>query len=61
MLGQNIADTQFGFNVEVRLGAGAFVCGEETALIASIEGQPWHARALARPTRPSPACGADRR
>jgi bidirectional [NiFe] hydrogenase diaphorase subunit len=39
LLGSNIGGTQFSFNVEVRLGAGAFVCGEETALIASIEGR----------------------
>jgi NADP-reducing hydrogenase subunit HndC len=38
LLGNNILGTDFSFNVEVRLGAGAFVCGEETALIASIEG-----------------------
>ena len=37
-LGASIMDTEFGFEVDVRLGAGAFVCGEETALIASIEG-----------------------
>ena len=37
-LGAGILDTQFGFEVEVRQGAGAFVCGEETALIASLEG-----------------------
>jgi bidirectional [NiFe] hydrogenase diaphorase subunit len=38
LLGMNIGDTHFDFKIEVRLGAGAFVCGEETALIASIEG-----------------------
>ncbi|HEX2784943.1 MAG TPA: NADH-ubiquinone oxidoreductase-F iron-sulfur binding region domain-containing protein, partial [Ilumatobacteraceae bacterium] len=37
-LGAGILDTQFGFEVDVRQGAGAFVCGEETALIASLEG-----------------------
>jgi bidirectional [NiFe] hydrogenase diaphorase subunit len=37
-LGAAIHDTQFGFEVDVRQGAGAFVCGEETALIASLEG-----------------------
>ncbi|MCA9960617.1 MAG: NAD(P)H-dependent oxidoreductase subunit E, partial [Anaerolineales bacterium] len=36
LLGNNIAGTTFSFNVNIRLGAGAFVCGEETALIASI-------------------------
>jgi NADH:ubiquinone oxidoreductase subunit F (NADH-binding)/(2Fe-2S) ferredoxin/NAD-dependent dihydropyrimidine dehydrogenase PreA subunit len=39
MLGNNIFNTGFKFNIEIRLGAGAFVCGEETALIASIEGK----------------------
>jgi bidirectional [NiFe] hydrogenase diaphorase subunit len=38
LLGADIADTSFGFQVEIRLGAGAFVCGEETALIASVQG-----------------------
>jgi NADH:ubiquinone oxidoreductase subunit F (NADH-binding) len=38
LLGQNILNTGFDFDLEVRMGAGAFVCGEETALIASIEG-----------------------
>ena len=38
VLGEGILGTPFSFNVEIRLGAGAFVCGEETALIASIEG-----------------------
>jgi bidirectional [NiFe] hydrogenase diaphorase subunit len=37
-LGTTIMDTEFSFEVDVRLGAGAYVCGEETALIASIEG-----------------------
>ena len=39
LLGNNILGTDYSFNVEVRLGAGAFVCGEETALIASVEGR----------------------
>jgi bidirectional [NiFe] hydrogenase diaphorase subunit len=51
LLGNNIADTTFGFHLDVRLGAGAFVCGEETALIASIEGQ----RGAPRPRPPYPA------
>jgi len=38
-LGQNILDSDFSFDIEIRIGAGAFVCGEETALIASIEGK----------------------
>jgi (2Fe-2S) ferredoxin len=39
LLGENILDSGFNFNLEVRMGAGAFVCGEETALMASIEGR----------------------
>jgi NADH-quinone oxidoreductase subunit F len=38
-LGQNLFGTDFSFDIEIRQGAGAFVCGEETALIASIEGK----------------------
>jgi bidirectional [NiFe] hydrogenase diaphorase subunit len=51
LLGNRIFGTTFGFHIEVRLGAGAFVCGEETALIASIEGQ----RGTPRPRPPYPA------
>lgn len=51
LLGNNIAGTTFSFEVDVRLGAGAFVCGEETALIASIEGK----RGTPRPRPPYPA------
>ncbi len=51
LLGMNIGDTHFNFKVEVRLGAGAYVCGEETALIASIEG----GRGTPRPRPPFPA------
>jgi len=51
LLGKNIAETTFSFHVDVRLGAGAFVCGEETALIASIEGK----RGTPRPRPPFPA------
>jgi len=51
LLGKDICDTSFSFNLEVRLGAGAFVCGEETALIASIEGK----RGQPRPRPPFPA------
>jgi bidirectional [NiFe] hydrogenase diaphorase subunit len=50
-LGSNICGTTFAFDIEIRLGAGAFVCGEETALIASIEGQ----RGQPRPRPPYPA------
>lgn len=39
LLGENILDTGFKFDLEIRLGAGAFVCGEETALMTSIEGK----------------------
>ncbi len=39
LLGENILDSSFAFEIEIRVGAGAFVCGEETALIASVEGQ----------------------
>ena len=39
LLGENILDSGFDFTVKIKLGSGAFVCGEETALIASIEGQ----------------------
>ncbi|MDR0958284.1 MAG: NADH-quinone oxidoreductase subunit F, partial [Clostridiales bacterium] len=38
-LGQNIGGTQFSFLIKIKVGAGAFVCGEETALIASLEGE----------------------
>jgi NADH:ubiquinone oxidoreductase subunit F (NADH-binding)/(2Fe-2S) ferredoxin len=50
-LGENIFGTDFAFDLEVRMGAGAFVCGEETALIASIEGK----RGEPRPRPPFPA------
>jgi bidirectional [NiFe] hydrogenase diaphorase subunit len=50
-LGNNICNTPFNFDAEIRLGAGAFVCGEETALIASIEGK----RGQPRPRPPYPA------
>jgi NADH:ubiquinone oxidoreductase subunit F (NADH-binding)/NAD-dependent dihydropyrimidine dehydrogenase PreA subunit/(2Fe-2S) ferredoxin len=49
-LGNKIFDTTFDFDIKVKLGAGAFVCGEETALIASIEGQ----RGMPRPKPPFP-------
>jgi len=50
-LGSQICNTQFSFDVDVRIGGGAFVCGEETALIASIEGK----RGTPRPRPPYPA------
>ncbi len=40
LLGKNILDSGFNFHINIQQGAGAFVCGEETALIASIEGRP---------------------
>ena len=51
LLGKDIFGTGFDFDIEIRLGAGAFVCGEETALIASIEGK----RGMPRPKPPFPA------
>ncbi|MBS3995692.1 MAG: NADH-quinone oxidoreductase subunit NuoF [Alkaliphilus sp.] len=51
LLGKNIFDTGFDFDLEIRLGAGAFVCGEETALLNSIEGK----RGMPRPRPPFPA------
>ncbi|MEW6112095.1 MAG: NuoF family protein [Thermodesulfobacteriota bacterium] len=51
VLGNHIFNSQFSFDINVRLGAGAFVCGEETALIASIEGRGGRPR----PRPPFPA------
>ncbi|NCD32281.1 MAG: NADH-quinone oxidoreductase subunit NuoF [Spartobacteria bacterium] len=51
LLGDNILGSEFSFNIELRLGAGAFVCGEETALIASVEGK----RGMPTPRPPFPA------
>jgi len=51
LLGNNILDTGFDFKLEIYLGAGAFVCGEETALMRSIEGK----RGMPRPRPPFPA------
>lgn len=51
ILGENILGSDFSFDLEIRLGAGAFVCGEETALIHSIEG----ARGMPRPRPPYPS------
>ncbi|MDR3167986.1 MAG: NADH-quinone oxidoreductase subunit NuoF [Treponema sp.] len=51
LLGQNILGSAFDFDIEIRLGAGAFVCGEETALIKSLEGQ----RGMPVPKPPFPA------
>ena len=51
LLGNNICGSNFNFRIQIRLGAGAFVCGEETALLASIEGK----RGTPRPRPPYPA------
>ena len=51
LLGKNILGTDFSFDIELRLGAGAFVCGEETALMVSVEGN----RGEPRPRPPFPA------
>ena len=51
LLGDNILGTDFSFRLHIRLGAGAFVCGEETALLNSIEGK----RGMPRPRPPFPA------
>ena len=51
LVGKNVLDSGRGFDFEIRLGAGAFVCGEETALIASVEGN----RGTPRPRPPFPA------
>lgn len=51
LLGENIFGTKFSFKIHIKEGAGAFVCGEETALMASIEGR----RGMPRPRPPFPA------
>ncbi|MFP4193958.1 MAG: FAD-dependent oxidoreductase [Desulfobacterales bacterium] len=51
LLGENILGTGFNFDLSLKMGAGAFVCGEETALMASIEGK----RGMPRPRPPFPA------
>ncbi|MBI3946504.1 MAG: NADH-quinone oxidoreductase subunit NuoF [Armatimonadetes bacterium] len=50
-LGRNLFESSFSFDIDIRVGAGAFVCGEETALLASIEGK----RGIPRPRPPFPA------
>ena len=55
LLGKDIFGTGFNFDIQLRLGAGAFVCGEETALMTSIEGN-----ARVRRSRPSRVCSASR-
>jgi len=51
LLGEDIMGSGFNFDIKIRMGAGAFVCGEETALIASLEGK----RGMPRPRPPFPA------
>ena len=51
LLGSQICESSFDFKIDLRIGAGAFVCGEETALMASIEGK----RGIPRPRPPYPA------
>ncbi|MBP8260312.1 MAG: SLBB domain-containing protein [Verrucomicrobia bacterium] len=51
LLGSGVFESPLNFNIDIRIGAGAFVCGEETALMASIEGR----RGLPRPRPPFPA------
>ena len=51
LIGDNILDSGFNFHIKIKEGAGAFVCGEETALMASIEGK----RGMPRPRPPFPA------
>ncbi len=51
LLGSGVFDSPFTFNIDIRIGAGAFVCGEETALMASVEGK----RGTPRPRPPFPA------
>jgi bidirectional [NiFe] hydrogenase diaphorase subunit len=51
LMGSQIFDSPFDFKIDIRVGAGAFVCGEETALIASVEG----GRGMPRPRPPYPA------
>ncbi len=51
LIGKNILNTGFNFDLSIKMGAGAFVCGEETALMASIEGK----RGMPRPRPPFPA------
>jgi len=51
VLGAGIFESPFNFNIDLRIGAGAFVCGEETALMASVEGK----RGTPRPRPPFPA------
>jgi NADH-quinone oxidoreductase subunit F len=55
-LGESILGTDFSFDLEIRIGAGAFVCGEETALINSIEGRRGIPR-VKPPSLPAKDCG----
>ena len=60
MLGENILGRGFKFDIELVEGAGAFVCGEETALIASLEGQAGTADGRGHRSRRKRDCGASR-
>ncbi|MEZ4712940.1 MAG: NAD(P)H-dependent oxidoreductase subunit E [Caldilineaceae bacterium] len=60
LLGSRILDTNFNFRIDVRIGAGAFVCGEETALMASIMAAA-ASPCRVRRTRPPAGCGASPR
>ena len=56
-LGRNILGSNFDFNIKVHRGAGAFVCGEETALLLSLEGKPGEPRSQAALSRDQRALG----
>ena len=58
LLGENILGSDFSFDISIKEGAGAFVCGEETALMASIEGKRGTPRPPGRHSLPTPASGA---
>ena len=60
LLGKNIFGTGFDFDIDLRLGAGAFVCGEETALMTSIEGKRGEPRCRVRRSRHSKVCSRSR-
>ena len=59
MLGANVDGSKYAFDMEVRVGAGAYVCGEETSLLESLEGKRGEVRAKP-PCRPMSACSASR-
>ena len=60
LLGENILGSNFSFDLEVRMGAGAYVCGDQTALMGSIEGKRGEPRPSSSPKRPSArACDSE--